>query len=273
VFYAAEIVGKAGIYCFKQAAAQLRAQRGIDFVMAGCDGVTGGNGLGFNHAAYLRKLGADALLTGDCCFHKKDLAGSFGKAPFVLRPANLPFGAPGYAYRCFRAANGQRIAAAVLLGQFGFTRMHAENPINSLDRLLEKLRKEEPAAIVLDFHAVTSAEKRVLFAVADGRVSAVIGSHNRVQTADAEVLPGGTAVITDAGRTGSACSVGGAGVKSRIAEYLSGVPDWTKDAWDACELQGVLLDIGGDGKAVSIERVRIPVPAPANADEIRQLDN
>jgi metallophosphoesterase (TIGR00282 family) len=271
VFYTAEIVGKAGIYCFKRAIAELRVSRGIDFVMAGADGATGGNGIGFNHAAYLRKLGADVLLAGDCCFHRKDLAANLGKASsgtgaFVLRPANLPFGAPGYSYRCFTAANGKRIAAAVLLGQFGFNRMHADNPITCLDRLLERLRKEEPDAIVLDFHAVTSAEKRVFFAVADGRVSAVIGSHNRVQTADAEVLAGGTAVITDAGRTGSYYSVGGADVKSRIAEYMSGVPDWTKDAWDVCELQGVLLDIADNGKAVSIERVRVPVPV---SDEVR----
>jgi len=76
------------------------------------------------------------------------------------------------------------------------------------------------------------------------------------------VLPGGTAVITDAGRTGSQQSVGGSEINSRIKEYLTGIPDWTREAWDQPELQGVYLNIDKEGKALSIERVRIPVPAP-----------
>ncbi|MDR2518546.1 MAG: YmdB family metallophosphoesterase, partial [Spirochaetaceae bacterium] len=84
----------------------------------------------------------------------------------------------------------------------------------------------------------------------------------RVQTADEEVLAGGTAVITDAGRTGSAESVGGADIGSRIQEYLTGIPNWTKEAWARPELQGVIIDLAEDGTARAIERVRHPVPAP-----------
>jgi metallophosphoesterase (TIGR00282 family) len=261
VLYAAEIVGKAGIYCFKKAFPLLRKEKKIDFVIAGCDGATNGNGLGYNHAVYLHKLGADVLTTGDCCFYKKDLTGNFDNIQFVLRPANLPRSAPGMGFRCYNLG-GQKIAVAVLQGQFGFNRVHADNPLYSLDKLLEKLVKETPV-IIVDFHAVTSAEKRILFAAACGRVSAVIGSHTRVQTADEEVLPGGTAVITDAGRSGSFYSVGGTEIQSRIKEYISGIPGWTKDAWDSCELQGVVIDIGEDGKAQAIERIRIPVSVPA----------
>jgi calcineurin-like phosphoesterase len=105
----------------------------------------------------------------------------------------------------------------------------------------------------------------VLFNIVCGRVSAVIGSHTRVQTGDAEVLEGGTAVITDAGRSGSFYSVGGADVKSRIKEYISGIPDWTKEAWDNCELQGVIIEIDECGRALSIERLRLPV-------EVEQAD-
>jgi calcineurin-like phosphoesterase len=213
---------------------------------------------------YIHKLGADVLTTGDCCFYKKDLTGNLDKIPFVLRPANLTEGAPGAGFRCYNSG-GKKIAVISMLGQFGFSRIHAENPLSFLDRLLKKLYKETPV-IILDFHAVTSAEKRVLFAVADGRVSAVIGSHTRVQTADQELFPGGTAVITDAGRSGSFYSVGGAEIQSRIKEYMSGIPDWTKDAWDFCEFQGVLIDAGNDGRALSIERIRIPVQVPAEAE-------
>jgi metallophosphoesterase (TIGR00282 family) len=257
LLYVAEIVGKAGIYCFKKTVANLRKTKEIDFVIAGCDGVTGGNGLGYSHAMYLHKLGADVLTTGDCCFYKKDLTANFDKTLFVLRPANLPHGAPGPGYRYYRAGS-QKIAVAVLLGQFGFSRVHAENPLAFLDGLLEKLRAETPV-VVLDIHAVTGAEKQILFMAAAGRVSAAIGSHTRVQTADEKLLPGGTAVITDAGRSGSFFSVSGTETESRIKEYISGIPDWTKEAWEGCELQGVLIDIDGGGKALSIERLRIPV--------------
>jgi metallophosphoesterase (TIGR00282 family) len=265
VLYVAEIVGKAGIYCFKKTVASLRKTRSIDFVIAGCDGATGGNGLGYNHAMYLRKLGADVLTTGDCCFYKKDLTENFDKMPFVLRPANLPGPIPGMGASCYTVGD-QKIAAAVLLGQFGFSRVHAENPLQFLDGLLEGLHRETPF-IVLDFHAVTSAEKRILFEAASGRVSAVIGSHTRVQTADEEALPCGTAVITDAGRSGSFLSVGGADAESRIREYISGIPDWTKDAWDDCRLEGVIIDIDGDGRALGIERIRIPVLAKESRTE------
>jgi metallophosphoesterase (TIGR00282 family) len=260
LLYVAEIVGKAGIFCFKKTIAVLRETRKIDFVIAGCDGATGGNGLGHSHAAYLHKLGADVLTTGDCCFYKKDLTTSFDETPFALRPANLPPGAPGRGYRCYTAGK-QKIAVAVLLGQFGFNKVHAENPLAFLDGLLEKLRAETPV-VALDIHAVTSAEKQILFTAAAGRVSVAIGSHTRVQTADERLLPGGTAVITDAGRSGSFYSVGGAETASRVREYISGIPDWTKETWEGCELQGVLVEIDDDGKALSIERLRVPVQIP-----------
>jgi metallophosphoesterase (TIGR00282 family) len=268
VLYTAEIVGKAGIYCFKKTIPSLKKEKSIDFVIAGCDGATNGNGLGYNHAVYLHKLGADALTTGDACFYKKDLTGNFDNVHFARRPANLPPGAPGMCFLCYNCG-GQKIAVVVLLGQFGFSRIHAENPLYCLDRLLENPLKEAPV-IIVDFHAVTSAEKRILFAAAQGRVSAVIGSHTRVQTADEEVLPGGTAVISDAGRSGSFYSVGGTEIQSRIREYISGIPEWTKDAWDVCELQGVIIDIGDDGKALSIERIRAPVSVPVQENQGKQ---
>jgi metallophosphoesterase (TIGR00282 family) len=267
VLYVAELVGKAGVYAFKKALPDLRERYPWDFLIACADGVTGGNGLGRNHAAYLRKLGANVLTTGECCFYKKDLTENFEKMPYVLRPENLNSEAPGFGSRIFKAGN-EKIAVTVLLGQNGFGRLYGSSPFAMLPVLLERLRQETPC-VVVDFHAQASAEKKTLFFAADGRCSAVIGSHTRVQTADECVLAGGTAVISDAGRTGSRESVGGCDAASRIQEYITGIPDWTKDAWDKPELQGVYIEIGPDGKARSIERVRAAVPAaPAqNTDE------
>jgi metallophosphoesterase (TIGR00282 family) len=263
ILYVAELVGKAGVYAFKKGLAAVKQREHIDFVIACADGATGGNGLGRNHAVYLRKLGADVLTTGECCFFKKDLVENIGKLPHVLRPENLNPEAPGIGSRVFKVGES-KIALAVLLGQNGFTRMHGENPYSRLPALLERLRRETPL-VIIDFHAEATAEKRTLFAAADGHCSAVIGSHTRVQTADEAVLPGGTAVITDAGRTGSVDSVGGAEKEARIKEYLTGIPEWTKEAWGPCELQGVLIELDKNGKARSIKRVRHAVPEAAAA--------
>jgi metallophosphoesterase (TIGR00282 family) len=283
VLYIAEIIGKAGVYAFKKSLPELKRRYPWDFLIMCADGATGGNGLGRNHAAYLHKLGANVLTTGECCFYKKDLTENIEKLPYVLRPDNLNPDAPGFGSRVYKLASanktantsspkggiktptvpasGDKIAVAVLLGQNGFGRLHSNSPFTHLPVLLERLRQETPY-VIIDVHAQASAEKKTLFFAADGHCSALIGSHTRVQTSDECILPGGTAVISDAGRTGSRESVGGCEIASRIQEYLSGIPNWTKDAWDQPTLQGVYIDIGMDGKARSIERINIAVTAP-----------
>jgi calcineurin-like phosphoesterase len=298
ILYIAEIVGKAGVYAYKKALPGLKNQKKPDFIIACADGATGGNGLGRNHAAYLHKLGANVLTTGECCFYKKDLTENLEKLPYVLRPLNLNPEAPGIGSRVYKInlinpiehetkfhdnlknpiehetkfhdnlknpiehetkfhEGNARIAVAVLLGQSGFTRVHGSSPFSGLETLLERLRQETPL-VFIDFHAQATAEKHTLFAIASGKCSAVIGSHCRVQTAD-EQIRNGTAFITDAGRSGSSLSVGGCDTDSRIKEYVSGIPDWTREAWERPELQGVLMDIADNGKALSVERIRIPL--------------
>ncbi|MDR2480721.1 MAG: YmdB family metallophosphoesterase [Spirochaetaceae bacterium] len=254
VLYVAEIVGKAGIACCKKALMETKTATGADFVIACADGATTGNGLGRSHAAYLRKLGADVLTMGECCFYKKDLTENFNSIPYVLRPANLASSAPGTGARVYKTSNGQKLAVAVLLGQSHFNKVHADNPFQRLPVLLEQLHAETPFVIV-EFHAEATAEKLALFALAAGKASAVIGSHTRVQTADNKILKT-TAVITCAGRTGSIDSSGGCNAASKINSYISGIPDWSYPAWDRCELQGVLVDLDERGAAVSIERIR-----------------
>jgi len=265
VLYIAEIVGKSGVYALKKCLPDLTREKRPDFVIACADGATGGNGLGRNHAAYIRKLGVDVITTGECCFYKKDLTENISKLPYVLRPDNLNAEAPGYGSRVYSVSDdrGQKVkvAVAVLLGQSGFTRMHGNNPYASLPALLERLRRETPY-VIIDFHAQATAEKQTLFAMAGGSCSAVIGSHTRVQTADDRIFAGGTAVITDAGRTGSMESVGGCDTESRIQEYRSSIPNWTKEAWEKPGLQGLFFELEASGKAVSVERISIAAPEP-----------
>jgi metallophosphoesterase (TIGR00282 family) len=255
ILYIAELVGKAGIYALKKGLPVLKETLRPDFIIVCANGATGGGGLGRNHAAYIRKLGADVITTGDCCFYKKDLVENIGKIPYVLRPYNLSPVSPGSGERLFKVKDS-KIAVAVLLGQHDSGRLNPSSPFAVLS-LLERLRGETPY-VVVDFHAWASGEKRTFFAAAKGLCTAVIGSHNRVQTADEQVLKG-TAVICDAGRTGSAESVGGAETASRIREYLSGIPDWTKEAWGKPEIQGVFIEADSSGRAVSIQRIKSPV--------------
>ena len=283
ILYIAEIVGKAGMYALKKCLPEIKRQKNPDFVIACADGATGGNGLGRNHAAYIRKLGVHVITTGECCFFKKDLTENFDKIPYVLRPDNLNMEAPGSGSRIYNAGSepaagsrerpsppdysaaknqmkNQKIGVAVLLGQSGFRRLHSNNPFSGLPALLERLRMETQY-VIIDFHALATAEKQTFFIMADGMCSAIIGSHTRVQTSDERILPGKTAVITDAGRTGSIESTGGNDTESRIREYISGIPDWSREAWEKPELQGVLIDLDENGKAASIERIRVAAPS------------
>ena len=259
ILYVAEIVGKAGVFTVKKLLPAAIRELGVDFVIGNADSATGGAGLGRQHCVYLRKLGLEAITTGECAYYKRDIVEQMPKAPYLLRPANYPYGNPGRGYKVFTASavgGPVKVAVVQLLGQAGFSRVHLANPYQAISDLGRKLREETPI-VILDFHAATTAEKLTMSYHAGGLVSAVIGSHTKAQTADARITRG-TAYITDAGRTGSLMSVGGHDPATRIAEYLSGIPAWAKDGSEGLELQGCLLEIGDDGRAVSIKALRLP---------------
>ncbi|WP_342664868.1 TIGR00282 family metallophosphoesterase [Spirochaeta cellobiosiphila] len=256
VLFIAEIVGKAGLFTVKKLLPQLKEEHNIDFVIASADGVTGGFGMGKNHSIYLRKLGIDVLTTGECVYYKKDMAPHIAKAPYILRGANYPATNPGRGWRYYNVGD-KKIAVVNILGQAGFNRLHLTNPFFLIEGIVEKIKKETNI-IIVDFHASTTAEKTTMYYHLDGKVSAVIGTHTKAQSADARVLPGGSAVICDAGRTGSIQSVGGFDSDIEIKKFLTAIPERSGEAWDGLELQGVLLDINDDGRANSIDTLRIP---------------
>jgi metallophosphoesterase (TIGR00282 family) len=260
ILYISEIVGKAGIWCVKSVLPILKKSENPDLVIANGDGATGSYGLGRQHAGYLRKMGIDVITGGECIYYKKDLVEGFDTLPYVIRPANYPAESPGRGFRIVQAGK-ERVAVVSMLGRVGFSRVHSDNPFTAIPSLAERLRRETPYVIV-DFHACATAEKQAFFFHADGKVSAVIGSHGRVPTSDETILPGGTACITDAGRTGSVDSVGGSDPAPKIREYLMRVPDWSRDAWARPVFQGVVIDLDGSGKACSIKRISMAAPEP-----------
>jgi hypothetical protein len=267
VLFIGEIVGKAGVFCVKTLLPSLKRDRKIDFVIANAEGTTGGFGLGKNHSIYLHKLGIDVLTGGERLYYKLDMVGHIQKAPYILRPANYPPGNPGRGWRIYDVGS-LKVGVICLLGQSGFNRVHLSNPFTFLPELVSRVRQETPI-VILDFHATTTAEKYSMFHHADGKLSAVIGTHTRALTSDETILPGGTGVICDTGRTGSSDSIGGMEIETELQKFLTAIPERSKDAWGGLELQGVILDIEEDGKTSKIERIRIPCeghPDDGNGD-------
>lgn len=258
VLFIGEIVGKAGVYCLKNLLPTLKREREIDFVIANGEGATGGFGIGKNHSIYLHRLGLDAITSGECVFYKKDMVTHIPKATYMLRPVNYPKGTPGRGWWIYDK-EGVQICVINVLGQSGFNRVHLANPFLFLPDLIDRVR-QETNNIIVDFHAATTAEKYALFYYLDGKVSAVVGSHFKVLTADETILPGGTGIITDIGRTGSNNSVGGLLPEIEINKFVTQIPERSKEVWDSLELQGVLLDINENGKTVHIERIKEMCP-------------
>jgi hypothetical protein len=261
ILFVAELVGKIGVYCVKSLLDRIREDEQIDFVIANVDGATGGFGVGKNHSIYLRRLGVDVLTGGDQIYLKKDLVSHIPQANYILRPANFPPEAPGRGYRHYRMHEKSdiRIGVINLLGQSGFERAHSSNPFTYLPEIVGRLRETTPI-IILDYHCATTAEKSTMIYHADGEVSAVLGTGMRVQTADARVSERGTAAISDTGRTGSLDSVGGLEPEIEIRKYLRGIPERSKDASSHPALQGVVVEIGEDGRASSIAPINMPSP-------------
>ena len=254
VLFIGEIVSKAGVHCVKTILSDLRKELDLDFVIANGDGATSGYGIGKNHSIYLRKLGVDVITGGDQTFFKKDMVPHLQSASYILRPANLPPQSPGRGWRTYTVGT-RSIGVINMLGQSGFHRIHGSSPFTFLPELAKRIQETTPI-IIVDFHALTTAEKYSMFYHADGLVSAVIGTGTRVITGDHQVLPKGTAVVCDVGRTGSLDSVAGLNPKVEIRQFLSAIPERSSDTFANPELQGALLEIGDDGKALSIEPLR-----------------
>ena len=260
VLFLGEIVGKAGHFAIKTTLRGFVEEQGVDWVAGNANGATGGFGLGKNHSIVLRKRGVDILTGGECIYYKKDIVDFLPRAGWILRPANLPFGAPGRGWGVYDTPAGP-LGVICMLGQAGYARTHGDNPYAALGEIVRRIR-ERTAAVILNFHAATTAEKQAMAHHSDGLVSAMIGTGTRCLTDDAEVRKSGTAAITDAGRTGSRASIYGMDSETELRILRRRVPERSKDGWGDLRMQGVLLDIAEDGKAASIAIVDRPADLP-----------
>ena len=253
VLFLGEVVGRAGILAVKNGLKALKDKVGADFVIANTEGATNGFGLGKAHSMQLSHLGINLQTGGEKIFYKLDMVDFFPKCSYVLRPANFPPKTPGKGYKIVEI-NGKRVAIINILGASGFSRICVVNPLNFADMILSKLSAEADIFLI-QFHCATTAESATLAHYLKDRVSAVITTHSKVLTSDSKII-GKCAFISDNGRCGSTLSAGGFNPEYEIKKLMTALPDRSHEAWEDCELQGVLVTISDDGNAEKIEVIK-----------------
>ncbi len=211
----------------------------IDLAIANAENAAGGFGITPAIAEELFGMGVDVLTTGNHVWDKRELYDYFARQPRLLRPANYP-DAPGRGVTVFRARNGVDCAILNLQGRVYMP--STDCPFRKADQILSEL---DPAITVkfVDFHAEVTSEKIAMGWYLDGRVSAVIGTHTHVPTADTRILPRGTAYQTDCGMTGPYCSVIGVQTDIIIQRFLTGLPVRMEAARQCPELHAVIIDV------------------------------
>lgn len=256
VLFLGEITAKAGLDAVRDGLRPYVKEQGVDLVIANGEGVTSGFGIGTQHAMTLFKYGIDIITGGEKIFFKLDMQEFITRKDRILRPANYPGDVPGRGCRFYNVGS-QKVSVINLLGMTDFN-CHLDNPFPQAEFLVSKALEQTPF-VFLVFHAGTTAEKASMGYLLDGKASAVIGTHTKVMTADARLLPRGTAYISDNGRCGSFMSVGGFAPENEIQKFTTGLYRRSMECFDDVRLQGALVEVGPDGRAVSISAVNLPV--------------
>jgi metallophosphoesterase (TIGR00282 family) len=235
---------------------RLRQEHAIDLTVVNIENAAGGFGVTPQIArACLEQGGVDVLTSGNHIWDKKEIIPYITKENLLLRPANFPPGTPGAGFITVKAGP-HRVGVLNLMGRVF---MHPiDCPFRKADEVVEELRRETPV-VVVDMHAEATSEVMAMGWYLDGRVSAVVGTHRHVQTADERVLPGGTAYITDLGMTGPVDSVIGVDKDIIIQRFLTQVPIRFEPAKGPAALHGVVIAVDPEtGRATSIQRLNVP---------------
>jgi 2',3'-cyclic-nucleotide 2'-phosphodiesterase len=254
IIFIGDIVGSPGRQAVAHVLPKLKEEFSPDLIIANGENAAGGTGITQDVAREIFGNGVDVITLGNHAWAKKDIYPYLDDEPRIVRPANYPNGVPGRGWAICHADAGVPVAVVNLCGRVFMD--HLDNPFRAIDQILEKLRNQ--AGIVLvDFHAEATSEKVAFGWYVDGRVSAVIGTHTHVQTADEQVLPDGTAYITDVGMTGPVDSVIGVKKDIIISRFLTHMPNKFEIADGRTLLSAVMMDIDSDnGRAIAIHRLR-----------------
>lgn len=249
-----DVAGKTGMLVIRKVLPRLIAQKKIDFVVANGENAAGGVGLTPELTRDLFKAGVDCVTTGNHVWRQRELRDYIDGERRLLRPVNFSDKQPGAGFGIYETAGGARVAVINAAGRVFMD--PADNPFEALDRVLGRV--EGAHIVVVDFHAEATSEKRAMGFFLDGRVTAVFGTHTHVQTADAQILEGGTAYITDVGMTGPHDSVIGMRKDLILDRFISGMPHTFKAAKKGGRFQALFVEADLDSaRATSVERLDV----------------
>jgi metallophosphoesterase (TIGR00282 family) len=259
ILFVGDVVGRPGRDAIEGLLPSLRERLDVDACVVNGENVANGVGITPRLAEVLIAAGADAITLGNHAWRRDEIGPYLASSTAVVRPANFQAAAPGRGLAVVKARNGTRVAVINLMGSLFLDPAHSMWEI--VDDLVEQARAETPI-VVVDVHAEATSEKVALAAWLDGRVTAVLGTHTHVQTADARVLPGGTAAVTDVGMTGPHDSVIGVQTALAIRRMRTGMPVRFETASGGVRLEGMLVTCDPEtGRASAIEPLRAPWPA------------
>jgi 2',3'-cyclic-nucleotide 2'-phosphodiesterase len=259
LLFIGDIVGQPGRNAVKNLLPKLREQHALDFIIANGENSAGGSGITPRTAVEIFDAGVDVITSGDHLWDQKEVMELLANENRFLRPLNYPAGTPGqgsgvFEFRIPHSAIHNSIAVLNVQGRT-FMQPPLENPFLLAAEEVKRLR-ERTKIIFVDFHAEATSEKIAFGRFLDGRVSAVVGTHTHVQTADEQILPGGTAYLTDAGFTGPHDGCLGREIEPVMKKFLTGMPQRFEVAKNRVLLHGAVIEIDdASGKASKIQRV------------------
>jgi len=256
ILFIGDIVGGPGRRGLATLMPGLRDELGPDLVIANGENAAGGVGITEGTADDIFAAGVDLITTGNHVYRHRDAYEFIDRCERLIRPANYPKGNPGRGSAIVEAA-GRGVGVLNLSGQLQLT--VARSPFPAADAELDDLRRRGAEVLFVDFHAEVTSEKIAMGWHLDGRVAAVVGTHTHVPTADARVLPGGTAFIADVGMTAARRSVLGVEVEDALGAFRTQMPARFRTAGEDVWLNAVVIDVGDDGLATAIEQVLRPV--------------
>jgi hypothetical protein len=256
LLFIGDIVARPGREIVRQLVPRLVARHRVDVVIANGENAAGGAGLTREITTELLNAGVDVLTSGNHIWNKREVLEFIDREPRLLRPANYPAATPGRGSFVWRSASGIPVGVINVMGRIFMAPL--DDPFAIVKHQIDQVRQEHAKIICVDFHAEATSEKQAMGWYLDGEVTAVIGTHTHVQTADERILPGGTAYLTDVGMTGPHDGVIGMERAGAVSRFLTGLPSRFDSASGDPRLNAVLVEADpATGRALGIQRVSV----------------
>jgi metallophosphoesterase (TIGR00282 family) len=255
ILFIGDIVGKPGRDLIRRGVGPLVEHHQVDLVVANAENAAAGSGITRELGDQILASGVDVMTSGNHIWSKKEAIDYIGTEPRLLRPANFPAGVPGNGSYLARSADGRTAGIVNVMGRVFMQQL--DDPFVAVMREIDALRARAKV-ILIDFHAEATSEKAAMGWYLDGKVTAVIGTHTHVQTADERILPGGAACLTDVGMTGPHDGVIGMDKDAIIARFVTGLPGRFETATGDPRLNGVTIAVDAStGRATAIQRISL----------------